>query len=90
MFFEAPTNIDFARYADDNTACTYSSKINNMQDNLQALEDPLLTVFNKFIGSKCRTMSLFSYNEFHNILRVFDVLPNFPFTSSETMGDYHL
>ena len=26
-----------------------------------------------------------SYNRFHNILRLFDVLPNFPFTTSETM-----
>ena len=24
------------------------------------------------------------YNHFHNILRLFDVLPNFPFTPSET------
>ena len=30
------------------------------------------------------------YNHFHNILRLFDVLPNFPFTTSETMGDYYL
>ena len=27
-----------------------------------------------------------TYNQFHNILRLFDVLPNFPFTTSETMG----
>ena len=31
-----------------------------------------------------------SYNQFHNILRLFDVLPNLPFTTSETMGDYYL
>ena len=30
-----------------------------------------------------------TYNQFHNILRLFDVLPNFPFTTSETMGDYY-
>ena len=30
------------------------------------------------------------YNHFHNILRLFDVLPNFPFTTSETMRDYYL
>ena len=29
-------------------------------------------------------------NNFHNILRLFDVLPNFPFTRSETMRDYCL
>ena len=27
------------------------------------------------------------YNHFHNILRLFDVLPNFPVTTSETMRD---
>ena len=30
------------------------------------------------------------YNQFHNILRHFDVLPNFPFTSSEKVCDYYL
>ena len=30
------------------------------------------------------------YNHFHNILRLFDVLPNFPFTTSGTMRDYYL
>ena len=31
-----------------------------------------------------------TYNQFHNIFRLFGVLPNFPFTTSETMGDYEL
>ena len=31
-----------------------------------------------------------SYNHFHNILKLFKVLPNFPFTTSETMRDYYL
>ena len=30
------------------------------------------------------------YNQLHNILRLFDVLPNFLFTTSETMRDYYL
>ena len=30
------------------------------------------------------------HNQFHNILRLFDVLPNFPFTTCETMGNYYL
>ena len=29
-------------------------------------------------------------NLFHNILGLFDVLPNFPFTTSETIRDYYL
>ena len=32
----------------------------------------------------------FIYNPGHNILRLFDVLPNFPFTISKTMPDYYL
>ena len=31
-----------------------------------------------------------TYNHFHNILRLFNVLTNFPFTTSETMRDYYL
>ena len=31
-----------------------------------------------------------TYNHFHNILRLFDVLPNFSFATSETMHDYYL
>ena len=29
-----------------------------------------------------------TYIHFHNIVRLFDVLPNFPFTTSETKRDY--
>ena len=32
----------------------------------------------------------FEDNHFHNILRLFDVLPNFHFTKNETMRDYYL
>ena len=31
-----------------------------------------------------------NYNHFHNILKLFDVLRNFLFTTSETMRDYNL
>ena len=44
--------------------------------------------------SKCITYKnnscLSFYNQFHNISRLFDVLGNFPCTTSETMGDYYL
>ena len=33
---------------------------------------------------------LWFYNHFHNTLRLFDVLPNFLYTTSETMRDYYL
>ena len=29
-----------------------------------------------------------TYNQFHNILRILDILPNFPFTTSETIITY--
>ena len=29
-------------------------------------------------------------NKFHNILKLFDVLTNFPFTTSEAMCNYYL
>ena len=32
----------------------------------------------------------FANNHFPNILRLVDVLPNFPFTTRETIGDYYL
>ena len=32
----------------------------------------------------------FGDSHFHNVLRLFDVLPNYPFTTSETMLDYYL
>ena len=33
--------------------------------------------------------NVWNYN-LHNILRLFDALPNFAFTTSETMGNYYL
>ena len=30
------------------------------------------------------------HNHFHNLLRLFDVLANIPFTTGEPMGDYYL
>ena len=29
-----------------------------------------------------------NYNHGHNIMKIFDVLPNFPFSTSETKPDY--
>ena len=37
-----------------------------------------------------KAKKIFADNQFHNILRFFDILSNFPFTNSETMGDYYL
>ena len=61
--------------------------------NLVDTDDIITTASN--INKSCahedwRTESPRTYNQFHSILRHFDVLPNFPFTTSETMGDWQL
>ena len=45
MFFETPENIDFARYADDNTPYIYSSKIEHVLTNLQGASEKLFCWF---------------------------------------------
>ena len=60
----------------------------------------LPSVSSSFLDSGClhyfrllpfiKWFQLAIYNHFHNILRFFDVLPIFPFTTSETMHDYYL
>ena len=45
MFFETPKNIDFVRYADDNTPYTYSSKIEHLLTNLQGASEKLFYWF---------------------------------------------
>ena len=45
MFFETPENIGFARYADDNTPYTYSSKIEHVLTNLQGASKKLFSWF---------------------------------------------
>ena len=37
-----------------------------------------------------KTKENFADNQFHNSLRLFDVLPNFSFATSETIGEYYL
>ena len=47
----------------------------------------------QFFKEKCFRKSenvLSFHNHFHNILRLFDVLSNFPFTTSEMMREYYL
>ena len=45
MFFEAPKNIDFAGYADDNTPYICSSNIEEVLENLQGALEQLLQWF---------------------------------------------
>ena len=43
-----------------------------------------------FFQKSFSTGSILTYNHFYNILRLLDVLTNFPFTTIETMRDYYL
>ena len=61
--------------------CHILTQNSNIQFNMYA--SPCVFVFNFYV-------LIYTYNKFHNILRLFDVLPNFPFTTSETMRDYYL
>ena len=45
---------------------------------------------NSSIGAESSSILAKFYNHFHNILRLFDILPNFSVTASETMRDYYL
>ena len=45
MFFEKAKNIDFARYADDNTPYTCSSNIEEVLENLQGALEQLFQWF---------------------------------------------
>ena len=55
--------------------------------NFQSYEYPWKPNFSNHIKFILKTSN---YDQFHNILRLFNVLPNFPFTSSEKMRDYYL
>ena len=45
----------------------------------------LLSFFGKL---KSVRIALYHYNHGHNVMRIFDVLPNFPFTASEMKPGY--
>ena len=65
--------------------------------NIPAICFSLLDQFRDFIAPTCfsvcfsKAMGKYAdYNQLHNILRLYDVSPNFPFTAIETMLDYYL
>ena len=45
-------------------------------------------IFNAHLFLTLNNFEKVTYNHLHNILGLFDVLPNFPFTTSETMRKY--
>ena len=77
LYLDVPT-INQVRFGDKNVRY-YGPKIwNSLSFHIKSSEN--LEAFKNVLKS-C--------NHFHNILRLFDVLPNFPFPTSETMGDYY-
>ena len=62
---------------------------NAFQD-LQQDKESFSTLNVALFNQKDDLICILAYNQFHNILRHFDVLPNFPITRSETMADYYL
>ena len=64
MFFQTPENIDFARYADDNTPYTYSSKIEHVLTNLQGASEKLFYWLsaNHLVANAGKCHLLTSYN----------------------------
>ena len=63
----------------------FSCDITHYGKILISLFQLILLVLAKCLGGKTG-----NYSHFHNILRLFDVLPNFPFTTSERISDYYL
>ena len=48
-----------------------------------------MTAFNNWsFQQRYKKKENFKHSHFHNILRIFDVLPNFAFATSETKRDY--
>ena len=42
------------------------------------------------VNKNIKSEEHYADDQFHDILRLFDVLPSFPFTTSETMGNHYL
>ena len=53
-------------------------------------ENAPFQIFNRALNTILSSHCHKNYNQFHNTLRLFDVLPNFTFTTSETMCNYYL
>ena len=49
-----------------------------------------LFLTNLAVNKDIQAKQNFADHHFHSILRFFDILQSFPFTKSETMGDYYL
>ena len=54
------------------------------------LEQIPLLLTKSVVNKKIKKKENFADNQFHNISRLLDLLPNFTFTKSETMSDYYL
>ena len=57
---------------------------------VQMTASPKLCSYGNIFARNYLSHLSLNYNRFHNNFRLFDVLQNFPFTLSETIGDYYL
>ena len=49
----------------------------------------MTVLINLAVNKNIKSKQNFADNQFGNILRLFNVLPNLPFTASETIRDYY-
>ena len=56
-------------------------------ERLRLKSNGLVDILISFYPNLCKANTC---NHFHNILRLFDVLPSFPFSTNETLRDYYL
>ena len=68
----------------------YEGHINCYWKELISLEEQNLAVIYRVIRCKSPTQHRITCNQFHNILRLLDVLPNIPYSTSELMRDYYV
>ena len=57
-----------------------------ISEQINAMKKCILIVSKEKLGETFYELDFLNCNQFHNILRLFDVLPNFSFTTSETIA----
>ena len=66
---------------------TFSWSWSNTKNTVKNMNHLIYWILMEFFGKRYKDLI---YNLFHNILKLFDVWPNFAFTTSETMRNYYL
>ena len=79
------TNNKFGK-ADAYSEPSQTSKVDLLAKIFNGWQPLIIFILDVWLGFEC---AFTSYNYFHNILKLFDVLTNFPFIISQTMRDYY-